>query len=165
MIVIAAVDRNWAIGYQGHMLVHLPEDLKHFRSLTMGKTIIYGRKTLYTFPGQKPLPERKNIILSSDPEFHVEDALVVHSIEELLEQLPGNTEDAAVIGGGVVYHALLPYCDQAVITKIENEYEADTWMDNLDEDPEWMCTERGEDREYNGVIFRYDRYQRIKTNT
>ena len=162
MIAVAATDRNWAIGYQGHMLVHLPEDLKHFRLLTTGKTVICGRKTLYTFPGNKPLPDRKNIILSGSTDFHVEDAVVVHSIGELLEILPENTEDIFVIGGGVVYHALLPYCDKAIITKIENEYEADTSMDNLDEDPEWICTERGEDREYNGVIFHYDIYERVR---
>ena len=162
MIAVAATDRNWAIGYQGHMLVHLPEDLKHFRLITTGKTIVYGRKTLHTFPGGKPLPERKNIILSRNPDFHVEDAVTVHSIGELLEILPENTDDIMVIGGGVVYHALLPYCDKAMITKIEAEYEADTCMDNLDEDPEWVCTERGEDREYNGTIFHYDIYERVR---
>ncbi|MBQ6221759.1 MAG: dihydrofolate reductase [Solobacterium sp.] len=162
MIAVAATDRYWAIGYQGHMLVYLPEDLKHFRSLTTGKTIVYGRKTLLTFPGEKPLPERKNIILSGNPDFHVEDAVVVNSIEELLEILPENTDDVMVIGGGVVYHELLPYCDKAMITRIEAEYEADTHMDNMDEDPEWVCTERGENKEYNGVIFHYDIYERVK---
>ena len=162
MKAIAAVDQNWAIGNQGQLLVHIPEDMKNFRALTQGKTVIYGRKTLETFPHAKPLPKRENIILSRNPHYCVENARVVHSIEELKEILPENTDDIIVIGGDSIYRALLPLCDTAIITKVENTYEADAWFDNLDEDPEWQCTERGEDREYEGLIFHFDTYQRIK---
>ena len=163
MIAIAAVDRNWAIGNKGQLLVHISEDMKNFRRLTSGKTVVYGRKTLETFPQGKPLPKRENIILSRNPEYTVENAVVVHSIPELKEYLQEkNTDDVIVIGGAAVYRSLLPLCDTAIITKVENEYEADAWFDNLDEDPEWECTERGEDRDCDGLIFHFDRYERVK---
>lgn len=162
MIAVAAVDRNWAIGNKGSLLVHISEDMKNFRKITAGKTVIYGRKTLETFPGGKPLPKRENIILSRNPDYTVENATVVHSIEELLAQMPENTDDMVVIGGGMIYHALLPYCDTAVITKLEAEFEADAWFDDLDADPAWECAERGEDRECDGLVFHFDRYERIR---
>ncbi len=162
MIAVAAADRNWAIGNKGELLVHISEDMKNFRKLTAGKTVIYGRKTLETFPGGKPLPKRENIILSRNPDYTVENAKVVHSIEELLAQMPENTDDMVVIGGGMIYHALLPYCDTAVITRLEAEFEADSWFDDLDADPAWECTERGEDRECDGLVFHFDRYERIR---
>ncbi|MBR3358230.1 MAG: dihydrofolate reductase [Solobacterium sp.] len=161
MKAIAAVDRNWAIGNKGQLLVHIPEDMKNFRALTSGKTVIYGRKTLETFPHARPLPKRQNIILSRNPDYRVENAVVVHSVEELLKMIPADSDDAIVIGGDSIYHALLPYCDSAVITKVENSYEADAWFDDLDKDPEWECAERGEDREYEGLIFHFDTYRRI----
>lgn len=160
MKMIAAVDRSWAIGYKDQLLVHIPEDMKNFRSLTKGKTVIYGRKTLESFPNAKPLPKRRNIILTRNPEYTVENAETVHSIEELLELVPKDSPDMIVIGGDSVYHAMLPYCDEAVITKVENTYTADAWFPNLDEDPEWECVERGEDKEYEGLIFHFDIYKR-----
>ena len=162
MIAIAAVDRNWAIGNKGQLLVRISEDMKNFRRLTSGKTVIYGRKTLETFPHGRPLPKRQNIILSRNPDFQVEGAVMVRSLDELKELLPENTDDYVVIGGGSIYHALLPLCNTAIITKVENEYEADTWFDDLDSDPDWECTERGEDRECDGLVFHFDRYERIR---
>ena len=161
MIAIAAVDTNWGIGYRGELLEHIPEDMKNFRALTTGKTVIYGRKTLETFPHGRPLPKRENIILSRNKDLAVEGATVIHSIEELKELLPENTDDYIVIGGDSIYHALLPLCDTAVITKIEKDHVADAWFDDLDKDPEWQCTERGEDKEYEGITFHFDRYERI----
>ncbi|MBE6111212.1 MAG: dihydrofolate reductase [Erysipelotrichaceae bacterium] len=161
MKAIAAVDQNWAIGNNNQLLVHIPDDMKNFRRLTQGKTVIYGRKTLETFPHAKPLPKRDNIILSRNPDYFVENAKVVHSVEELKEMLPENTDDYIVIGGDSVYHTLLPLCDTCIITKVENSYKADAWFDNLDNDPAWQCIERGEDQEYEGLIFHFDTYERI----
>ena len=161
MKAIAAVDQNWAIGNQGQLLVHIPADMKNFRAYTGGKTVVYGRKTLETFPHARPLPKRENIILSRNPDYHVEGAKVVHSIEELKEILPENTDDIIVIGGDSIYHALLHLCDEARITKVEASFEADAWFDNLDEDPAWECVNRGEDQEYEGLVFHFDEYRRI----
>ena len=162
MKAIAAVDQNWAIGNKGELLVHLAPDLKRFRELTTGKVVICGRKTLDGFPGGKPLKNRLNIILTGNPAFRAEGAVIAHSVEEVLEQcrmVPN--EDIFVIGGGTVYRQMLKYCTEALITKAEAEYEADTWFPDLDQDPEWNLTEQGEVQEYDGIRFHFDRYVRV----
>lgn len=138
MNLIAAVDNNWAIGYKGELLVRIPEDLKHFKEKTIGKVVVLGRKTLETFPNKKPLPNRTNIILSRNPEYKVEGATVVHSLEELLDELKKyNSKDIFIIGGQSVYELMLPYCDTAYITHINNCYEADAYFPNLSESNDW----------------------------
>ncbi len=144
MILIAAVDKNWGIGYKGELLCRVSDDLKNFRALTTGKTVILGSKTLATFPNGRPLPKRRNIIMSRRDDFSPEGAEVAHSAEELLA-LVGD-DDAVVIGGESIYRLLLPYCDTAVITKFDAEFVSDASIPNLDLDPEWRLAEVGEDR-------------------
>ena len=120
MNIIAAVDTNWAIGNRGGLLVSIPRDQKMFREMTMGKVIVYGRKTLNTFPQAQPLTGRTNIILSRDTSLEIRGAQVVHSIEELLEVLESyDSQDVYIVGGESVYEQMLPYCDTAHITKID----------------------------------------------
>ena len=157
MNLIAAVDRNWAIGKGGDQLVYLRTDLKRFQALTTGHAVILGRKTLATFPGGRPLKNRRNLVLSRDPDFHPEGAEVFPTLEALLAAAP---EDAFVIGGGSVYRALLPRCSVAYITKIDAAWPADTWLPDLDALPEWRVAEEGEELEENGVRFRYVTYRR-----
>ena len=141
MNLIVAVDNNWAIGNKNQLLISIPNDQKHFREETTGKVVVLGRKTLSTFPQGLPLKNRTNIILSKDPNFKVKDALVVHSVEELLEQLKQyDSEDVYIIGGESIYRQMLPYCDVAHVTKIDYSYEADTYFPNLDKDEEWVIT-------------------------
>ena len=87
MNLIAAVDQNWAIGYKGQLLVRIPADHRMFRQETLDKVVVYGRKTLETFPMAQPLDRRVNIVLSTNPDYKVKNATVVHSIEELLSEL------------------------------------------------------------------------------
>ena len=157
MNLIAAVDRNWAIGKGGDQLVYLRTDLKRFQALTTGHAVILGRKTLATFPGGRPLKNRRNLVLSRDPDFHPEGAEVFPTLEALLAAAP---EDAFVIGGGSVYRALLDRCSTAYITKLDAAWPADTWLPDLDALPEWQVAEEGEEREENGVRFRYVTYRR-----
>ena len=157
MELVVAVDQNWAIGNNGDQLVYIPEDLKHFKELTLGKTVIAGLHTLATFPGGRPLKNRENWILCHDPKLAPEGARVFYNLESLLEADP---KDAVVIGGASVYKALLPYCDTAHITKIEASYPADTWFPNLDEDEAWEITEVSEPYDHEGLIFRYVTYKR-----
>ena len=157
MYVIAAVDRNWAIGKGGDQLVYLRTDLKRFQALTTGHAVILGRKTLATFPGGRPLKNRRNLVLSRDPDFHPEGAEVFPTLEALLAAAP---EDAFVIGGGSVYRALLDRCSTAYITKLDAAWPADTWLPDLDALPEWQVAEEGEELEENGVRFRYVTYRR-----
>ena len=157
MNLIVAVDQNWAIGKDGDQLVYISEDLKRFKALTTGHPVILGRKTLSTFPGGRPLKGRRNLILSTNPDYAVENAEVLHSVSALLEVAP---EDSFVIGGESVYRALLPYCDTAYITKIDASFPADRYFPNLDQDPAWTLTEESEPLEQDGVKFRYLTYHK-----
>lgn len=159
MNLIVAVDQNWAIGKDGDQLVYLKEDLKRFRTLTSGHTVILGRKTLATFPGGRPLKNRRNLILSRNPQFQAEGAEVFSSVEELVKQADG---DAFVIGGASVYEQLLPYCDTAYITKIHAGFPADTYFPNLDQSEEWKVTEESESLEQDGISYHYVTYSRIQ---
>ena len=141
MNLIAAVDENWAIGNKDDLLVRIPADHKAFRQETTGKIVVLGRKTIETFPQGLPLKNRTNIILSTNKNYQVKDALVVHGLEELFACLKDyDTKDVYVIGGESVYRQLLPYCDTAHITKIDHAYEADAYFPNLDKLPEWEIT-------------------------
>ena len=146
MNCIVAVDENWAIGYKNELLVRIPADQKFFRQETTGKVVVLGRKTLETFPQGKPLPNRTNIIVSTKKDYEVKDAIVVHSIEELLEELKKyDTNEVYIIGGDSIYKQMLPYCDTAHVTKIDRAYEADTFFPNLDEMDEWKITDTSEE--------------------
>lgn len=162
MNIIAAVDNNWAIGRDGHLLVSIPNDMKLFRQETEGKVIILGRKTLATFPGKRPLENRKNIILSEDRELQVKDALVLNSVEEVLNEVKKyRSEDVYVVGGASIYEQFLPYCDVAHITKIDFEYFADRHMPNLDRDSEWKITKESDEQTYFDLCYTFTKYERI----
>lgn len=163
MKLIAAVDSNWAIGNKGELLVRIPSDHKNFREITTGKVVVLGRKTIETFPQGQPLKNRTNIILSRDKSYSVKDAAVVHSVEELLEEVKKyNSDDVYVIGGESIYAQLLKYCDTAHITKIDHEYEADAYFPDLDNDPEWEVTGESEEQTYFDLEYRFVRYERKK---
>ena len=141
MNLIVAVDENWAIGNKNDLLIRIPADHKMFRQETTGKVVVLGRKTLETFPQGLPLKNRTNIILSTNPSYKVKDAVVVHSVEELLKELEKyNTEDIYIIGGESIYRQMLPYCDVAHVTKIDYAYTADAYFPDLDQLPEWEIT-------------------------
>ena len=159
MIAVAAIDLLGGIGNEGKLLCHLPGDLKHFRHLTEGKTVILGQKTLYTFPGQKPLPNRENVILTHDRNFECENAVICHSIEEVLEHCADkNPEDIAVVGGASVYEQFSPYITKFYLTRIYELFPADTW---LKLHGNWKVTEESELYEENGISYQYLTYERI----
>ena len=160
MKAIAAVDRNWSIGKGGKLLVSIPADMAYFRQMTTGKTVIMGRKTLESFPGGKPLKGRVNIVLTTDEDYAVEGAHVVHSVEEAVSAAGPDTSDVFVIGGAAVYREFLPYVDTAYITKIDYEYDADTKFPDLDSDPEWEMAECGEEQTYFDIVYEFDVYRR-----
>lgn len=163
MNLIVAVDSNWAIGNQDKLLISIPNDHKHFREETTGKVVILGRKTLQTFPQGLPLKNRTNIILSRNQDYSVKDAVVVHSLEELLEELKHyDSEDVYVIGGESIYRQLLPYCNTAHVTKIDHAYQADTYFPNLDQDPDWEITADSDELTYFDIPYRFVQYQRKK---
>lgn len=161
MNLIVAVDKNWAIGNKGNLLVRIPNDQKMFQQETTGKVVVLGRKTMETFPGRQPLKNRTNIILSKKPDYQAKGAIVVHSIEELLEECKKySSEDIYIIGGESVYRELLPYCDTAHVTKIDRAYEADAYCPNLDKDAAWEITADGEEQVYFDVTYHFVKYER-----
>ena len=163
MNIIVAVDNNWAIGNKNELLIRIPNDQKHFRQETLGKVVVLGRKTLQTFPQGLPLQGRTNIILSKDKHYKVKDAIVVHSTEELLEELKQYPEeDVYIIGGESVYRELLPYCNVVHVTKIDHEYEADSYFPNLDADENWEITADSDEQTYFDIAYQFLRYERKK---
>ena len=117
MNAIVVVDQNWAIGRDNDLLFSLPTDMKRFRSLTLGGTVILGRRTLDSFPGGKPLPKRRNIVITHCPDFSREGAETVSSLAAMREATAGTPPDQLwVIGGGSIYAALLSQCARAYVT-------------------------------------------------
>lgn len=143
MELVVAVDLGWGIGNNGELLCRVSDDLKNFRAVTTGKTVILGSKTLSTFPGGRPLKNRRNIIMSRRPDYTVEGAEVAHSPEELLNML-GEEENAVVIGGESIYRLLLPYCDCAIVSKFDIDLPKDAFFPDLDKDPEWFVVEESD---------------------
>ena len=164
MNLIAAVDKNWAIGYKNQLLAHIPADQRFFRRMTEGKVVVMGRRTLESLPGGKPLKNRTNIVLSHNPSYSPEGCTVLHSIDELVHYLEQfNTEEVFVIGGEKIYTELADYCDTAYITCIDKSYEADAYFPNLDEDVRWeLDPDEGESEEqtYFDLIYFFRKYRK-----
>lgn len=136
LAAIVAVCDDWGIGRSGDMIVANRADMRHFVETTSGHTVIMGRKTLESFPGARPLKNRRNIVLTRDTAFERAGAEVVHDLEAALAALRDG-EEAWVIGGAEVYRQLLPYCCCAVVTKNHCVRPADTYFPNLDDDAAW----------------------------
>ena len=123
--------------------------------------MITGRKTLATFPNGLPLEGRTNIILTGDKNFKAKNAIIVHSVEEALEAVADYAEEGVyVIGGESIYNQFLPYCDTAIITKIDHAFEADAYMTNLDEMDSWKITAESEEQTYFDLEYVYCQYER-----
>ena len=122
-----------------------------------------GRKTLESFPNGMPLKNRTNIVLTGNKNYQAKGAIIVHSMEELLEELKKyRSEDIYVIGGDSIYHQMLPYCDVAHVTKINHAYEADAYFPNLDEMDEWVAAADSEEQTYFDLEYQFVMYQRKK---
>lgn len=158
MNLIVNVTKNWAIGKDNALLVHLSQDMKFFKSHTVGNTIVMGRKTLESFPSSKPLPNRTNIVLSRNIEYRPDGVVVYNSIEEFLGNIKDN-DNVYIIGGETIYRTLLPYCKRAYITKVDAVFDnADAFMQNLDETDGWEIEDIGEELEEKGYSFRFVTY-------
>lgn len=154
MIAIVCVDKNWGIGKDGDMLFHISADLRRFRELTIGKSVVMGKNTLLSLPGAKPLPKRRNIVVSTTLPQR-EDCDVVATIDEALA-IAG--EDAMLMGGGQLYHTLLDRCSKVYLTLVDAAVEADTFFPNLDALDNWSIESRSEWLEENGHRFCYIDY-------
>ena len=161
MNAIAAVDANWAIGNKNRLLTSIPADMKFFREKTMGHVVVTGRKNLEIFPNGLPLNNRVNIVLTANRSYKVKDAIIVHTKEDLLEELKKyDSNELYVIGGGSIYEMLIPYCDTAYITKIDHAYAADTYFPNLDQMDDWEMTEVSEEQTCFDLEYVFAKYER-----
>jgi len=171
LLAIVNTDLNWAIGKEGDLQVRISDDLKRFKELTIGKVIIYGSKTLDTYPNRKVLPNRLNIILTRQEDLSVDNAIICHSIAELndkINQLKAEKNyedhDFIVVGGESVYSQLLPETDLCYVTKMQVELEADAYFPNLDKLDEWKL--ESESKKYfddkSGISYSYLVYRRKK---
>ena len=158
MDLIVAVYEDWGIGCCGTQPVALSVDRRFFRETTRGATVIAGRKTVADFPGGKPLPDRKNILLSRQ-KIEMPGFTVCHSPEEAVA---ATKEDARVfvIGGGSVYRQMLPLCEKAYVTKVYACPQSDTYFPDLDADPQWRLTEILMSGEENGIQYEMCLYAR-----
>lgn len=162
MKLIVAVARDWGIGYKGDLLFRVPLDMEFFRDTTLNKVVVMGRKTLESLPGGKPLKNRTNIVLTRDRNFQREGCIIVHSKEELFEEIKKyKEEDVFLIGGGKLYNDLYPYCSEAYITKFDAILEADTYLHNFDEDKDWLLTYASEVHEHEGLKFTFNTYKNL----
>jgi len=180
MIEIVNVSRDWAIGRAGQLLIRIPADMRYFRETTAGKVCIMGSTTIESFPRMAPLKGRVNIVLIDDERKIRPESLAacradreagaatelcyVRSPEEALQKAAAYPkDDVFVIGGASIYRLFLPWCDTCLVT--HNDYPsdgADTFYTDLDATGEWHMTEQGEPQEYEGVSFRFCRYERIE---
>lgn len=157
MRAIFHCDKKWGIGRGNDLMFTLPADMKFFRETTKGKVVVMGRNTLLSFPNGKPLKNRVNVVLS--PEDMGEGVVTVHDLDELFSELRKYPdEDIFVIGGASVYKTLIPYCSQVLVTKVVADGNAETFVPDLDADPDFTLTEEGEPIDDNGYSIRFCTY-------
>lgn len=162
MKIIVAAAKDWGIGNKGDLLFNVPQDMEFFKNSTLNKVVVMGRKTLLSLPGEKPLKNRTNIVMTRDVNFEKEDCIIVNSTEALFEELKKyEGDDVFLIGGGVLYNELYPYCSEAYITKFDAIMEADTYLHNFEDDKDWLLTYSSEIHEHDGLKFIFTRYKNL----
>ena len=159
MKLIVAVDSRWGIGKNGDLLKSIPDDMLYYRATTRGKVVVMGYTTLLSLPNSKPAPGRLNLILADIPDLRVSGAVVCGSMEQLHRMIGQFApDDVFDIGGGSMYRQLLPYCHAAHITKMRFDGDADTYIPNLDDLPEWSVSTESEKKEHEGVYYSFLEY-------
>lgn len=161
--LVVAIAANGAIGKDNKLLWHLSDDLKYFKALTTGHTILMGSKTYESFP-RRPLPNRFHLVLSRQANYDAENVKTVRSVEEALSALPLSGE-SFVIGGGQIFRMFLPYCQKAYITELKQSFDADTFFPELDP-TEWALDNAGawQTDSASGLEYRYAVYVRRTQN-
>lgn len=160
MTLILVMDNDCAIGKNNGLLCSLPEDMKRFRETTKDSIVVMGRKTYESFP-KRPLPNRENIVLSRSAK-EIEGAKVFVDIKELLKYLENTEKRVFVIGGGEIYKQLEPYCDEALITRVYENFGGDVFFKDIEHDKAWRLEEASPMIETGGRNIRFMRFLRRK---
>lgn len=162
MNLIVAVDNKWGIGKDGGLLAHVPGDMKYFREMTTGKVVVMGRKTLESMPGKKGLQNRTNYVLTTKEDYAAEGCNIVHSEQELFDAISQYEPDEVfLIGGAALYNAYYNLCDKLYITKMNADLGADTFIVNIDEDPDYKVTSESEVHSENGIDYKFCVYTKF----
>ena len=163
MKAIAADDKTVCMCYRNPLLVSIPSAMKICRQTTTGKVVVMGRKTLESLPNGMTQKNRTNIVLTSNRDYQAKGAVIVHTEEELLEELKNyDSDDIYIIGGESVYRMMLPYCDTALVTKIDHAFQADAYFPDLDAMDDWEMTEESEEQTCFDLEFCFTKYERKK---
>lgn len=160
MNLIVAADRNWGIGRDNGLLASLPGDMKYFREHTMGKAVVMGRRTLESMPGGRGLPNRVNIVMTTNRSFTADRCIIVHDEKELWAEIRKQEPDVFLIGGATMYNKYYRFCDRLYITKMDADLNADTFIVNIDEDDDFRVVSESEVFEENGVKYRFLVYEK-----
>ncbi len=160
MKAIVAVDNFWGIGKNNDLLFSIPEDMKFFRTTTLNKVVVMGRKTLESFPNGTPLKNRINVVLSSN--LNRDDCLICKDLTELKKELEKfNDDDIFIIGGASVYKLLLPFVKTALVTKVDADGKATAFFENLDNLSNWKLKKESEVIQTNGYKIKFTEYENI----
>lgn len=166
MDLIVAADSKWGIGRNGGLLASIPTDMKYFRDHTMGKVVVMGRKTLESMPGRKGLPGRTNYVLTSKPGFSAERCIIVNSVDDLRKELAKyDPDDIFLIGGATLYNMLYRECRRLYVTKIDADLDADTFIADFDEDPDFEIESASGPVTENGLTYRFIVYRKRTEGT
>ena len=159
MRAILHADREWGIGRNNDLMFKIPADMQFFKNTTTGRVVVMGSNTLKSFPGGKPLKDRKNIVLYPDGEDR-EDCLIVRTLSELFAEIKKYpADDVFVIGGMMMYKTLLPYCTEVLVTKVDAVGGADAFFENLDKNENFELIYESEPEVTNGYTIRFTTYK------
>ncbi len=158
--IVVAYASNRVIGHRGTLPWRLPSDLRHFRELTTGGTVVMGRKTFQSLPdAHRPLRERRNLVLSSNAGLDADGAEIHPSLDAALQAC---AKDCFVIGGAAVYEQALPRAERVYATHVEAEPHGDAFFPAL-APAEWRCVQQSEALQENGLAFVFCTYDRIRS--
>ena len=161
MKIIVAVDKKWGIGKDNGLLFSIPEDMKFFRTTTLGKVVVMGANTLRSFPGENPLKNRTNIVLSSTIKRN--DCITINSLDKLKEELlKYPQDDVYIIGGARFYQTMLPFVSEALVTKVDADGDADVFFPDLDAIDGWELVKSGEVINTGGYNITFNTYKNYK---
>ncbi len=157
--IIVAIGKDYEIGKENQLLWHISNDLKHFKQITSGKPVIMGENTWFSLP-RRPLPNRRNIVLTLDKTAHFDGAEEMHSISEAVNAVKKEAE-VFVIGGAMIYKQFMEVASKLYITHVLENFEADTWFPQIEEKT-WSLTDKSEQflDEASGLSYYFAEYQR-----
>ena len=163
MDAIVAVDNNWGIGLNNKLLFRCKEDMEHFKELTKGKIVVMGRQTMLSLPNIEPLPDRKNLVLTTRLTYW-RGFRVYPTFDSIVTELRAhNLNDVMIIGGSSIYELFLPYVNNVYVTRFNHTMRADRFFPNLDKSNDWKITQEvkatGTVNGVEDIKFRYLTYE------